>query len=238
MILPREQDPLGAAIKDYYEGKLKAAIKVASDRAVDDVLPAYYLFRSLEEMPDWEKTALDECKGHVLDAGAGAGSHSLVLQSRGYEVTALDISLQATEVMRMRGIKNVIAGDIFSLPQSSYDTILLMMNGIGLVGDLDGLNAFLIAAKRLLAPGGRILLDSSDLVFIYREAGLSAPDTGEYYGVVTYTMSYAGISGTPFKWLFVDYPRLRRHALAAGYTCDLLMEGPHYEYLASLTLVA
>src|SRR5687768_12258641 len=105
--MQNQSDSLGEAITAYYSGQRKAAITVISSIAEDDVIPVAYLFRDYENMPELEQMALESCQGKVLDIGAGAGSHALWLQKKGMDVTALEISGKAAEVMRMRGIKNV-----------------------------------------------------------------------------------------------------------------------------------
>ncbi|GAB4412014.1 MAG: class I SAM-dependent methyltransferase [Bacteroidia bacterium] len=236
MITDPQQDPLGTAALDYYRGHLKAEIRVISDLAINDVIPARYLFRSYEQMPAWERAALDACRGRVLDIGAGAGSHSLILQTRGHAVTALDVSPGAVELMRLRGVEDVVHGSIWDFAGGPYDTLLLMMNGIGVVGDLSGLNRFLEKARDWLAEGGQILLDSSDISFLYEhDESWVHPPNDRYRGIIRYRMHYRTTASRPFDWLYIDLPRLELHARQFGYTCTCLLEGPHFEYLARLT---
>ena len=58
----------------------------------EDEIPVETLFRDYDSMPPLEHHALDLVKGRTLDVGAGAGCHSLVLQERGIDVDAIDIS--------------------------------------------------------------------------------------------------------------------------------------------------
>ncbi|MEO0894955.1 MAG: class I SAM-dependent methyltransferase [Bacteroidota bacterium] len=235
MITDSQRDPLGAGLKTYMEGERQGILYVTSDVAVDDFIPVRYLFRGPEEMPDWEIMALHECKGKVLDIGAGAGSHSLVLIDQDIECHSMDISLGAYQVMQERGLPYPIHGNIFDYQEQTFDTLLLMMNGIGLVGDLMGLNQFLQHAKTLLAPGGQILLDSSDLSYLYEDGTVEKP-VDRYEGIIQYQMSFRDIFGDPFYWLYLDYGKLAKQARYWGYTPELILEGPHYEYLARLTL--
>lgn len=236
MITDPAADPMGQAILAYLNGNRQATIAVRSDLALDDVLPAQYLFRPYEDMPPWERAAIDTCYGRVLDIGAGAGSHSLALQARGHQVTALDISPGAVAAMQRRGVKDPIHQDLWSwAPAVPYDTLLLMMNGIGLVGDLKGLNRFLERVRPWLAPGGQILLDSSDIRYLYDDAEASLPAPQDrYYGIVRYQMSFETATGLPFDWLYVDWERLKRHAHHFGYQVERLQAGAHHEYLARL----
>jgi SAM-dependent methyltransferase len=234
LITDPHHDPLGQALLDYWQGNQAAAVTVHADLALHDDLPAAYFFRSWEEMPAWEQAALDHCQGQVLDVGAGAGCHSLVLQARGHAVTALDISPGAVTVMAARGIQAVHA-DIMTWDGPPADTILFMMNGIGLAGTLRQLQHLLQHLRTLLMPGGQILLDSSDVAYLYTHSGLPLPpETEGYYGEVTYHMAYGEIIGAPFGWVYVDIGQLARIARLAGYGCEVITTGPHFEYTARL----
>ncbi|MEZ4828452.1 MAG: class I SAM-dependent methyltransferase [Bacteroidia bacterium] len=234
VITEASRDPFGQAIRDYFKGNLSARVRVFSDLAEEDYIPVKYLFRSYSLMPDWEKKALEACMGSVLDIGAGAGSHSLELQHMGMDVTSLDISPGAVETMRKRGLKKVVHSDLWEYKENTFDTLLMMMNGIGVVGDLKGLNRFLRLVPELLNPGGQLLVDSSDIAYLF-EGENTAPPHPVYYGIISYQMAYGKALGDTFEWLYIDFPRLSRHARAHGFQCELVVNGPHFEYLARLT---
>ncbi|SNR33076.1 class I SAM-dependent methyltransferase [Hymenobacter mucosus] len=233
-------DPLGQALQDYQRGHHSATITVHSNVADEEPLPAAYFFRSLWEMPELERTALDECRGRVLDLGAGAGCHSLELQSRGFQVKAVDISAGAVQVMQERGVQEVACHDIFedALGAEKYDTLLLLMNGIGLAGTLEGLERFLAHARTLLAPGGQILATSSDISYLYEDedGSLLFDLNGPYYGEVEYTMQYGQQEGHTFHWIFADASILQDYAEAAGYQVEFLGEDDQQQYLVRLTV--
>lgn len=230
-------DVIGDALKDYLQGNRNAEINVHSDISEDSVIAVPYLFRKEVEMPALEREALKNCSGKVLDVGAGAGCHSLVLQGKGIAVSAIDTSAGAVEVMQKAGIDHVRNINFFELKNEQYNTILLLMNGIGIAGDLDGLNHLLEHAKTLLTDGGQIILDSSDLIYMYTEddGSIWVDLNSEYYGVVNYQMSYKNALGEWFKWLFVDQDTLKSYAEKHGYQFEILMDGEHYDYLARLT---
>lgn len=236
LIQDPSKDPFGQAMQDYLLTGRNRRIRVESDIAIDDIIPVAYLFRDEAEMPAWELMALDACQGKTLDIGAGAGSHSLALQARGIAVVAMDISPGAVAAMRQRGLSTVWHGDFFTFPPSPFDTLLLLMNGIGIVGDLHGLNTFLSLAKQWLNPGGQIILDSSDVSYLYEQTEVEVAIPNRYRGIIQFRMAYQQTQGESFHWLYIDYPRLVKHAALAGFTCEQLMEGPHYEYLARLSL--
>ncbi len=238
-VLTPDKDPLGQALLAFMDGNADAFIDVYPDVGEQDVIPAHYLMRSPAGWPELELRAIASCRGRVLDIGAGAGSHALALQQRGYAVTALDISPGAVEVMRRRGIGRVFLQNIWTFSGETFDTLLLMMNGIGIVGDIERLAPFLEYLKELLAPDGQILLDSSDIAYLFRETGAPLPEWVEqedYYGWVTFYMRYEEVCGDPFTWLYIDFPLLEQIAGEIGYHAEKLYEDDHYHYLARLTL--
>jgi SAM-dependent methyltransferase len=232
-------DILGHALLDYHHGKHSATLTVHCSAADDEPLPASYLFRSLLQMPDLERQALDECRGRILDMGAGAGCHALELQSRGFTVKAVDISAGAVQVMAERGVVNAAQHELFAPRPTNelpYDTLLLLMNGLGLAGTLEGLDKFLAHARTLLAPNGQILATSSDISYLYEDedGALVFNLNGPYYGEIEYRFSYDGRTGDPFPWLFIDAALLADTAEAAGYTAEFLGEDDNEQYLVRL----
>jgi 2-polyprenyl-3-methyl-5-hydroxy-6-metoxy-1,4-benzoquinol methylase len=199
-----------------------------------------YLFRSYDEMPKMEQRALQLTKGRTLDVGCGAGSHSLTLQNdRNIDIMAIDISANAIEACSLRGIKKVMVQDVMQLENEKFDTILLLMNGAGMCGKLKNIPKFLLKLKSLLNPGGQILLDSSDIIYMFDEdedGGKWIPSQKEYYGEIVFNISYKGEKEKPFDWMFIDYNTLQNAALANGLQCELILEGEHYDYLAKLSI--
>jgi SAM-dependent methyltransferase len=233
-----EQDVLGNALIDYVNGERDAVIQVHSDLSETEELAVAHFFRDFPQMPALEQQALSLCEGKVADLGAGAGSHALALQQRLAEVRAYDISPGACQVMLQRGVKQVVNADINHLGSEQFDTILMLMNGIGLVGDLAGLASFLERIKKNLKPGGRIIADSSDISYMfYDEDGYICLDLNDkYHGIVNYQMRYKGQSGAPFSWLFIDYPLLEEYAQNNGFECRFVEEDEHFHYLVELQL--
>ena len=242
MLLPHDHDPMGAAIEDYFEGKRPKTLRIHSSMFDEDEMPIPHLFRTEMEMSRIEQIALSLCHGKVLDVGAGAGAHSIILQGReGVNVTAIDISPRSVEVMRRRGIHLVEAADFFADKfNKTFDTILLMMNGIGVVGRVNSLPDFFRRLDELLVEGGCAILDSSDIKYIYEDDELTPfiPDSDEpYYGEVDYTMHYGSIHGLPFDWHYIDEGLLKREATKHGFHTEIIFRGEHYDYLARLTRV-
>ena len=187
-------------------------------------------------MPKIEQTALQLAKGKILDVGCGAGSHSLYLQENGLEVTAIDISSNAIKACELRGIKMARVQNVLDLENEKFDTILLLMNGTGIFGSLNNTAVYLQKLKSLLAPNGQILIDSSDIIYMFDEAedGSKWIPAEGYYGELSFSISYKNQTEDPFPWLYLDYNTLQNVAHANGLQCELLAEGAHFDYLAKL----
>ena len=229
-------DPMGKAIADYYKNKKASKLRVFSPMFEEDEIPLQTLFRKYEDMPEIERQALDMARGRTLDVGAGAGCHSLVLQQHGINVTAIDISPLSVQAMKDRGVKNVIEQDFFTLDEQ-YDTILMLMNGIGIVGTLERMPEFFHHLDKILASGGQVLCDSTDISYVFEtEDGIiELPSNPSYYGEVSFQMQYEDIIGKPFNWLNLDADTLRQQAERNGYTVEIVTQGEHYDYLAKIS---
>lgn len=228
-----ENDILGRAVSDHYFGHSPGRLWVYDTHGPRVEMDVSVYFRSLPEMPLLEQIALQECGARVLDIGAGAGSHALALQARGRDVTALDISPLNVSVMKARGIRKAIAADAFDFSKGHYDTLLLLLNGIGLVGDMDGLRRFLRHAKTLLLPGGQLLFDSSDVAYLYEASPMPAE---HYYGEIRCRYGYKRRKTDWFSWLYIDFSTLRSIAAEEGWKPDLLFEDGNDQYLVRLKL--
>ena len=226
---------MGSAIADFHATGKAAKLRVFSPMFDEDEIPVKTLFRGFDEMPAIEQTALREATGRILDVGAGAGCHSLALQHMDKQVTAIDISPLAVATMRDRGVKEVLQQNFFTL-DGQYDTILMLMNGIGIVGSLSRMPAFFMQVDHLLTPGGQLLCDSSDICYIFEDEDGIIDLTGVdgYYGELNYQMQYKNIKGEEFPWLFIDPETLKEQALAHGFKVDVIARGSHYDYLARI----
>ena len=233
-VLSPQNDPMGVAIIDFLTRGTDQPLRVCSPMFDDDEIPVAHLFRTYLQMPAIEQKALDLARGHVLDVGAGAGCHSLVLQERGIDVSAIDISPLSVEAMRLRGVRHAVLQDFF-LVESTYDTVLMLMNGIGMTGTLRALPRFFRHLDRLLAPGGQLLCDSSDIRYVFTDddGQVDLPHNG-YYGELRYQMRYGQVVGKPFPWLYVDFDTLSRCATEAGFCAERIADGPHFDCLARI----
>lgn len=234
------KDLFGKAILDFQTNNSPEDLITETTISEADEMSVAYLFRSFNEMPKLEQKALELAKGKILDVGCGAGSHSLYLQNeKKLDVTSIDISEKAIETCKLRGIKNARVQDVLTLEVEKYDTIISLMNGVGIFGKLQNCNKFLSKLKSLLNPGGQILLDSSDIIYMFDEdedGGKWIPSDTEYYGEVIFNISYKGEKESAFEWLYLDYNTLQNATIANGFKCELVLEGEHYDYLARLTV--
>ena len=223
--------PHGLALLDYLAGDRQARVRVLGEDGEEEWVEAAVFFRGPAEFSALEDAALGLCRGRVLDAGAGAGSHALVLQGRGLAVVAIDIAPEAVEVMRRRGVRDARCADIFGFQGERFDTLLLLMNGIGIVESLAGLTRFLGEIPRLLLPGGQVLFDSYDLV---EGEGAVKDPSGRYPGELRFRLEYLGRRAPAYGWLFVDFPTLRDTAAKLGWAAQVIWQEAEGHYLARL----
>ena len=228
--------PYGDTLMAYHSGDLSASFEIKRDDGFRQVVPAS-VFYSEQAFPYLESCALDACNGRVLDIGAGAGRHSLELIRRGFSVTALDILPCFEKILRARGVTEVIISDIFTFSGRRFDTLLMLMNGIGMVGTPDRLDRFLSHAHEITTEDGQIICDSvdvsvsSDPIHVaYREKNI---DMGRPIGQQFFIMTYDNES-EPFKWLHIDFTSLQEHCQGTGWEPCLIHEEADGHYLCRL----
>lgn len=239
-VLSAGGDPMGTAIYDFHRTGSADVLKVYSSDFDDDEIPVSDLFREYDDMPYIERVALDQAAGRVLDVGAGSGCHSLALAKAGKESVAIDISPLSVEVMRERGVDSRLVNLYDESFTEKFDTILMLMNGTGIIGTLENMETFFARIRQLLNPGGCVLIDSSDLRYLFEEedGSLMIDLADDYYGLVDYQMQYKDVLGEPFDWLYVDFDTLAYYAEENGFKAEMVATGEHYDYLARLTVEA
>lgn len=236
-VLDERHDPMGRAIADYYKNGVAGRLRVMSSMFDEDEIPVAHLFREEDEMGALELRALELSHGRVLDVGAGAGCHTLALQDKGLMATAIDVSPLSVTVMRDSGVEDARLVNLFEEEfAGSYDTILMLMNGSGIIGCIENMPRFFKRINDLLAPGGQVLMDSSDLIYLFEdeEGGADINLADGYYGEVDFTMQYKNVKGKSFDWLYVDFDTLAHYAGENGFDTELILQGDHYDYLARL----
>ena len=245
-VLLSNGDPMGAAIYDYHRNGRAGTLVVMSSQFEDDEIPVEELFRGIEDMPDLERLALESATGDILDVGAGSGCHSLALKEMGKKSVAIDISPLSVEVMKERGLEAYQINFYDESFVRKFDTVLMLMNGTGIIGNIGNIPTFFSRIRELLNPGGSVLIDSSDLRYLFEEedGSIMIDLADEYYGQLDYKMKYVdavdtdleGVEGETFDWLYLDFNTLAYYAEENGFTAELIAEGEHYDYLAKLTL--
>jgi len=227
------RDVYGEALQDFFAaGEEGSPLLLHSSYGDIEEMPIDIFFREDEDYTELEFIALSLCDGKVLDVGAGAGTHALYLQQKGFEVDALEISTVATNIMRLRGVSHIINEDVFQVKDVQYDTLLFLMNGIGLAQDIDGFKKLLQHCKTLLTDRGQLLFDSSDISYLYDEYRIPKPD--HYFGEINYQYEYKGAKGIPFKWLYLDQKMLIKIAREENWVVQILFEDENDQYLVRM----
>jgi 2-polyprenyl-3-methyl-5-hydroxy-6-metoxy-1,4-benzoquinol methylase len=232
-------EPFGEALEDFYNGKKNAEITLIRDDGLEFNVPIEHFFRSPKDFSNLEKEAIQLCKGKVLDMGAGVGPHSLELQRLGLEVYAIDISSQACEIMKKRGVKNVQCTDFYNLTMDSFDTILLLGSSIGFVENLKGLKKFLSYCKSRLNPEGIIILDSNDIRSTQEPVYLNYVERnrklGRYFGEGSFQMRYKKTLGDKFQNIQIDPNTLKEITQELGLFFKILCKEDDGTYLAKIS---
>jgi SAM-dependent methyltransferase len=229
--------PCAQALFDYWHGDLKGTCAIHRDDGFAQLVPIAAFFAGAPFNP-LEQLAMDRSTGSVLDVGAGVGRHSLFLQEQGRQVMAIELEPELVAILSARGVTEALAQDIFSLAGRQFDTILMLMNGFGLVGTLAGAEAFFENAQLLLAPGGQVLCDSLDVRRTANPIHLAYQETnlrhGRPVGQMRFWTEYGGRRGEPFDWLHIDFDGLRDLARSHGWSAQMLAEEEGGHYLARL----
>ncbi len=153
-------------------------------RSTDEALVPVPRLQTIEEH------ALAHCSGRILDVGAGAGRHSLLLRERGFTTLPIDIEPRCVEIMHARGLTDAYCIDVCDLTAEGFDTILILQQSVGFAGSLSRLVDVLSHLAGLLNPGGQLLLDSMASRGYARGPG--------YAGIVELQLRYKHTLGPTF----------------------------------------
>ncbi|MFO0691049.1 MAG: class I SAM-dependent methyltransferase [Myxococcota bacterium] len=230
-------EPLAAALLDHHrDGRPRRVTALRADGVEFEIETEEY-FTLDGELAPLDRLALARARGRVLDVGAGSGRHALALQAKGCEVVAIDVSPACVELCRERGIRDARVVDVMTIGAQDdrglgrFDTIFFGMQTIGVAGGVRPLRILLSRLRGLLAPGGIVLADSSEL----REAwDGDAADRSPARGEIVLETRYGRLRGEPFPWVYLAEPDLVAVAEAAGYVAETLMRVESGEYLLEL----
>jgi SAM-dependent methyltransferase len=228
----------GKSLLDYYSGDKSTEIIVRRDDGFETKIPVSIFFRSQNELLPGEIESLNQCRGHVLDIGAGSGIHTLILQSRGHTVTSIDIDPNACHIMSQRGIRDVHCVDVMNFQGGPYDTLLMLGHGIGMVENIKGFNHFLDQATSLLRQEGKLIINSVDVSktddpvhLKYHEVNFHK---GRYIGETRIQFEYKGERGPFCGWLHIDPQTLKDQLKLENWIFNVIYEDKSGEYSSYL----
>lgn len=228
---PAALEPLERALAAWMAGRRDAVLGVCVEGDPEPDLPVAHFFREGRHLTAFDRAALRGVRGAVLDVGAGTGPLANALTAAGHRVTALEVLPTAVSALSGRGVE-VLRESLWSLrTPRRWDTVMALMNGTALAGTLGRLPALLARLKQWTAPGGHILLDSTELCH---------PDDrmadGRFAGELHYQLRFEDLTGPPFPQLFVPEALLAREADALGLAVAVLRRDARGRYLASLSV--
>lgn len=228
-------DPFGQACLNYLKGSRGEVIEVESLECETHEMPVDYLFRTYEEMPKLEQKAMGLCKGRILDVGAGAGAHAYYLQEKGLDVTCLDISDGAIQCLKERGLKAIQQSVFEYESDKKFDTILLLMNGTGIAKSFDEFKSLIIHLKSLLTQEGKILIESTDLIYLFEDdPHFLDMANSTYYGLIHYRMHYNGFLSEWFPWLYLDEEKISVLVKQCNLSSKIIYLGNQMNFLVEI----
>jgi Methyltransferase domain len=167
-ITDQQQDAYGHAMLDFYLGQGGFEIIEREDGIFNLSRGPGMYFLPYEDWPAEEQQAIQHAWGRVLDIGCGAGRHALYLQEQGLDVLGIDSSPNAIRVCRERGMRDA---RVLSITQVSsrlgvFDSLLLLGNNFGLVGNERRASWFLKRVRGMTSKGAKILISTRDPLYV------------------------------------------------------------------------
>ncbi len=151
-------DAFGKALMACYRGKNCEHV-IERDDGLVEVADTKVYFTDFDKWPQYERDAMTEVRGRVLNVGCGAGREALWMQEQGLNVVAIDISPIALEVARLRGVRDCRLMDVRMLdfPKGYFDTIVTYGNNFGIAGDVEATKDVLRLYYKMTKADGVIL---------------------------------------------------------------------------------
>jgi len=234
-MLNRDQDAFGYALIDYFAGNATHYI-VERD---DGYFEAEEIARYVDGYAKWstlEREAAARVRGRVLDVGCGAGRYSLHLQKKGHRVVGIDWSPLAVQISRQHGLRDARVMGVADLRpgHGPFDTIIMMGNNLGLLGNGR-------RAPRLFRRFHRLTSDDGLIVAETMDPGLTRNPSHKRYqrlnrsrgrlpGHVRLRARYKECATPWFDYLFVSPAGLRKLVAGTGWRIRELIrsDGPSY----------
>ncbi len=206
---------------DHFHGKMGRLV-IERDDGYRDPTECRSLFAPYREWREDERKAILFARGKILDIGCGPGRATLYLQRKRSEVTAIDISPEAIDVAKARGVRDALLMDArhLAFPPRSFDTFIMFGNNFGICGDF-------AATKRFLRRLADVARPKALLIASTRSPGSWIPDHSAYVmknvregrppGLIKLRMEYRGKVGSWFPLLLLSPDDAMRLCLSAGW---------------------
>jgi SAM-dependent methyltransferase len=215
----------GQAMIDHLHGRMERLVIERDDglKELTDISP---LFATCSGTRDrWredERKAIHFVRSDVLDIGCGPGRVALYLQRRGIRVTAIDVSPEALQVAKTRGVRNTMLMDArhLSFPSRSFDTFVMFGNNFGICGDFAATRLFLKGIARVARPRARLIASTrTPGSWIQRHAPYVMKNVreGRPPGLIRLRIDYGSKKGSWFPLLLLSPDDAMRLCLSAGW---------------------
>ena len=224
----------------HYKGEPSTHSTERDDGYITEIDATMY-FAPYDEWPEYEREAMLEARGRVLDVGLGAGRHSLWLQEKGHEVVGIDVSPLAVEVSKLRGVRDARVMDATDMdfPDDHFDTALLMGANLGIVGDVPVIQKVLSSLDRVTKPDATIIGSTRDPLKTENPAHLAYHEMnrrrGEPPGFVRIRVNFRGVKGEWFDFLMMGEELLAEVLEPTNWKVSKIYSSGKADYIAILS---
>ncbi len=234
------RDAYGRQLLEQYNNQTATAeIIERDDDYIDTGSDAGLYFSEYRQWSPLERRAIKRARGKILDIGCGAGRHSLHLQKKGFDVTAIDNSPGAIKVCKLRGLKQAFVrpiADIDKFKSNSFDTILMFGNNFGLFGDAENARLLLEKMNRITAPDAQIIAGTRNPYQTDNAEHLQYHKLnrrrGRMGGQIRMRVRFGKIVGEWFDYLFVSPEEMEKIIAASDWEIKELIESEQAQYFA------
>lgn len=227
--LKPNEDAFGQVLNAVYNGS-DAFEVVERDDGYIEAMPAKGYFSEYKDWPRIEQKAMEFVRGRVLDVGCGAGRMSLYLQSKGFEVTGIDISPLAVEICRLRGVKKARLMPIekVNFKPNAFDTIIMMGNNFGLFANFNKARRLLKRFHKMTSKNALIVADTNDPYKTDNPAHLDYHkrnrEKGKMGGQVKIRIRHKQYRGRWFEYLLASKQEIKEILKGTGWEVDQFID--------------